>query len=85
MRMEEQPHPAREFVVRLGSRADNSLIRDLPLGSKAWLTLVVREGTAIRPAGSLRLIADDRVQILASPEDLKALTDLFAGHTKQRQ
>lgn len=77
MRMEEQPHPTHEFVVRLDSRAENSLIRDLPLGPRAWLTLVVREGTAIRPAGSLRLVADDRVQVLACPDDLKALASLF--------
>jgi cell volume regulation protein A len=77
MRLEEQPQGAHEFVVRRGSRADDSLIRELPLGESAWMTLVVRAGSAIRPAGSLRLQPDDRVLLLADPDDLKALSQLF--------
>jgi cell volume regulation protein A len=77
MRMEEE-HPNHEFVVQPGSRAESSLIRDLPLGPRAWLTLVVRDGSAIRPAGSLRLEEGDRVQVLVGPDDLDALTALFA-------
>lgn len=78
MRFEEEPQGAQELVVQRGSRADNKLIRELPLGEHAWMTLVVRAGSAIRPAGSLRLQADDRVLLLAEPADLKALAQLFA-------
>jgi cell volume regulation protein A len=78
MRLEEQPHPTREFVVQPRSRAEGSLIRELPLGPRAWVTLVVREGTPTRPGGSLQLAVNDRVQILASSEDLRVLTSLFA-------
>ena len=78
MRMEEQPHPTREFVVQPKSRAESSLIRELPLGPRAWVSLILRDGAPIRPGGSLQLAANDRVQILASPDDLKTLTSLFA-------
>ena len=79
MRLEEQPHPAREFVVRRGSRAEGSLIRNLPLGPRAWVTLVVRAGIPVRPGGSLTLEADDRVQVLSGSDDLEALATLFSN------
>jgi NhaP-type Na+/H+ and K+/H+ antiporter len=53
------------------------VVRDLPLRESAWMTLVVGAASAIRPGGSLRLQADDRVLLLADPDDLKALAQLF--------
>jgi cell volume regulation protein A len=78
LRLEQQPQGAYEFVVRHCSRADDTLIRELPLGDTAWLMLVVRGGRPIRPAGSLRLQADDRVLLLVEPEDVEPLGRLFA-------
>ena len=77
MRLEEQPQATHEFIVQAGSPAENALIRELPLEPGAWLTLVVRDGSPIRPAGSLRLETNDRVLMLASQSDRKALTQLF--------
>ena len=82
MRLEEQPHPAREFVVRRGSRAEGSLIRNLPLGPRAWVTLVVRAGIPVRPGGSLTLEADDRVQVLSGSDDLEVLATLFSNKAR---
>ena len=59
-------------------------IRDLPLGDDAWVTLVVREGAATRPGGSLELRAGDRVLLLADAEDLEPLARIFAGASEHR-
>ena len=81
IRLREEPHPAHELVVRSGSRADGRAIRDLPLGEHAWITLVVRQGAATRPSGSLELRSGDRVHLLADPAEIDALTKLFSARS----
>ncbi len=78
VRLGEEPPAAYEFEVGAGSRAAGRVIRDLPLGEHAWVTLVVREGAATRPGGSLELRAGDRVLLLADADDLEPLVRLFA-------
>lgn len=85
VRLGEEPEPAHEFEVGAGSRAAGRRIRDLPLGEHVWVTLVVRNGVATRPAGSLELRAGDRVQLLAESEDVRALTRLFTGSSESRR
>jgi cell volume regulation protein A len=77
VRLGEEPPAAHEFEVVDGSRAAGRTIRDLPLGKHAWVTLVVRGGTATRPAGSLELRAGDRVLLLAEADELESLSRLF--------
>jgi cell volume regulation protein A len=72
-----EPEAAQEFTVGAGSRAENEQLRSLPLGKNAWVTLVVRDGAAVAPKGSLQLRVGDRVALLAEPEDMPALTRLF--------
>jgi cell volume regulation protein A len=79
VRLGEEPCAAHEFEVRAGSRAAGHAIRDLPLGQHAWVTLVVRDGTATRPSGSLELQGGDCVLLLAEKADLEPLTRLFSG------
>jgi potassium/hydrogen antiporter len=79
VRLVEEPQPAHEFEVGVGSRAAGHAIRDLPLGEHAWVTLVVRDGVATRPGGSLELRAGDRVLLLAERDDLEPLSRLFTG------
>jgi cell volume regulation protein A len=79
VRLAEEPHAAHEFDVGAGSRAAGRSIRSLPLGERAWVTLVVRDGAATRPSGSLELRAGDRVLLLAERDDLERLSRLFAG------
>jgi cell volume regulation protein A len=79
VRLGEEPPAAHEFEVGADSRAVGRTIRDLPLGEQAWVTLVVRDGTATRPAGSLELRVGDRVLLLAEAEDLEPLARLFAN------
>jgi potassium/hydrogen antiporter len=83
VRLGEEPEPEHEFEVGVGSRAAGRAIRDLPLGEHAWVTLVVREGAATRPAGSLELRAGDRVLLLAEAEDLEPLERLFTGPSEK--
>jgi cell volume regulation protein A len=78
VRLGEEPPAAHEFEVGVRSRAAGRTIRDLPLGEHAWVTLVVRDGAATRPGGSLALQAGDRVLLLAEAEDLSPLARLFA-------
>jgi potassium/hydrogen antiporter len=85
VRLGEEPQPEHEFEVRAGSRAAGQTIRDLPLGEHAWVTLVVRHGSATRPAGSLELQAGDRVMLLAEVDDLEPLTQLFTGKSENRR
>ena len=85
VRLGEEPQPAHEFEVGAGSRAAGHTIRDLPLGEHAWVTLVVRDGMATRPGGSLELRAGDRVLLLAEADDLEALTRLFTGTSENRR
>jgi cell volume regulation protein A len=79
VRLGEEPPAAHEFEVRAGSRAAGHAIRELPLGEHAWVTLVVRDGTATRPGGSLELHAGDRILLLAEEHDLEPLARLFAA------
>jgi cell volume regulation protein A len=79
VRLGDEPQPAHEFEVHVGSRAAGRTIRDLPLGDHAWVTLVVRDGTPTRPSGSLELRIGDRVLLLAEANDLEPLTRLFAA------
>jgi cell volume regulation protein A len=79
VRLGEEPQAAHEFEVGTRSRAAGQSIRDLPLGEHAWITLVIRDGAATRPGGSLELRAGDRVLLLADPDKLAPLARLFAA------
>ena len=83
VRLGEEPSAAHEFEVGSGSRVIGRPIRDLPLGAQAWITLVVRDGAAIRPGGSLELRPGDRVLLLADANDLEPLSQLFARAPEQ--
>jgi cell volume regulation protein A len=73
----EEPEAAFELAVAEGSPAEGHLIKELPLGEHSWITLVVRDGAAIRPSGSLRLRAQDRLLVFAETQDRVALSSMF--------
>src|SRR5579875_1654162 len=83
VRLGQEPPAAHEFVVRAGSPAAGRAIRELPLGEHDWITLVVRDGIATRPCGSLELQPGDRVLLLAEESDLEPLTRLFTAAEEQ--
>jgi cell volume regulation protein A len=67
VRVGTEPGHVAERLVEPGSDWDGTAIADLPLPDDAWITLIVRDGAAIRPDGDLRLRAGDRVLLLAEP------------------
>jgi potassium/hydrogen antiporter len=75
--LDREPETAFETTVAEGSRAEGQEIRRLPLGEHAWITVVVRDGGAIQPTGSLKLRSGDRVLLLAELEDRPALSLVF--------
>jgi potassium/hydrogen antiporter len=67
-----------EFVVTDDAFANGRRIRELPLGERAWIGVVVRDGpVAFGPDTELR--RGDRVHVYARPEDSAALRRIFAG------
>jgi cell volume regulation protein A len=72
-----EPHGVQRFLVASGARADGSEIRDLPLGDRAWISLVIRGGAPRQARGSTELLEGDEVLVLAPPQDEKALRRLF--------
>jgi cell volume regulation protein A len=67
VRVGTEPSRVAEHRVEAGSEWDGTTIDALPLPDDAWITLVVRDGAAIKPAGHLRLQAGDRVLLLGEP------------------
>jgi potassium/hydrogen antiporter len=75
--LRKEPGGVWRFVVARGSRAVGRLIRDLPIGERAWIILVVRSGEAVRAGGSTRLEAGDEILVLADERDAAQLRRLF--------
>jgi NhaP-type Na+/H+ and K+/H+ antiporter len=54
-------------------------IRELPLGERAWIGVLVRDGRPQRIDGGVMLETGDRVHVYSQPEDVAALRRLFEG------
>ena len=68
-----------EFVIGETSFASGARIRDLPLGERAWVGVLIRDGRPHRVDGNVVLEPGDRVHVYAQPEDVDALRRIFAG------
>jgi potassium/hydrogen antiporter len=75
--LRKEPGGVWRFVVAKGARAEGVAIRDLPIGDRAWIILVVREGEAVRAGGSTVLEAGDEILVLAEERDAAPLRRLF--------
>jgi NhaP-type Na+/H+ and K+/H+ antiporter len=73
VRLRDEPRGVRRFVVADGSPADGVAIRDLPIGRRPWISLLIREGAAHQPRGSTLLEPGDEVLLLGAGDDLQAL------------
>ena len=69
----------REFVIAERSFANGKRIRELPLGERAWLGVLIRDGTPRAIDDKLVLASGDRVHVYAQPEDGAALERIFTG------
>jgi cell volume regulation protein A len=68
-----------EFAVRDDSIASGSRIRDLPLGERAWLGVLIRDGRPHEIGDDVVLEPGDRVHVYSQPEDAPALHRIFEG------
>jgi potassium/hydrogen antiporter len=75
--LRKEPGGVWRFVVSRISRAAGIAIRDLPIGDRAWIILVVREGEAVRAGGSTVLEPGDEILVLADERDATHLRRLF--------
>ncbi len=68
-----------ELVVGETSFASGARIRELPLGERAWVGVLIRDGRPQRVEGNMVLQPGDRVHVYAQPEDAAALQRIFVG------
>jgi potassium/hydrogen antiporter len=76
VRLSDEPQGVRRYVVRRGARADGAAIRDLPMGRRPWISLLIRNGAAQQARGSTVLEAGDEVLLLGADD---ALGEMFEG------
>jgi cell volume regulation protein A len=79
IRLRDEPHDVRRYVVGPRSRVIGQAIRDLPLGEETWISMVVHDGEARQARGSYRFEPGDEVHAIASARDAPALRHLFEG------
>ena len=70
-----------EFVVRDDAFASGRRIDDLPLGERAWVGVLIRDGGPQAISGAVVLRPGDRVHVYCQPDDAAALERIFAGAT----
>jgi potassium/hydrogen antiporter len=75
--LRREPRGVLRCVVSPGSRANGTRIRDLPIGERTWISLVIRDGEAIQARGSHALAPGDEVLVMSHGEDRIALRRLF--------
>src|SRR3954447_23760751 len=74
VRVGAEPAAAHEQTVAPGSSWGGGAVEALPIPDDAWVTLVVRDGSALQPTGALVLNAGDRVLVIAdNPASARAL------------
>jgi cell volume regulation protein A len=78
-RVDHDSAELREFVVGERAFATGRRIRELPLGERAWIGVLVRDGNPHRIEGGLVLEQGDRVHVYSQPEDAAALERIFQG------
>jgi len=78
-RIDHDLDEARELVVHGEATARGLAIGSLPLGERAWVGGLVRNGAAHRIADDVVLEPGDRVLVYGSPADAAALERIFSG------
>jgi potassium/hydrogen antiporter len=68
-----------EFVVGDEALAAGRRIRELPLGERAWVGVLVRDGKMLAFDGGVVLEPGDRVHVYSRSEDAAALERIFQG------
>jgi cell volume regulation protein A len=77
IRLRHEPEGVQRFLVSPGSRADGTAVGDLPLGGRAWISLIVRGERPLEARGDSMLEAGDEVLVLAEPSAHAGLRAVF--------
>ena len=67
------------MLVREEACANGRKVGELPLGERAWIGVLIRDGQPRTIADDVVLEPDDRVHVYCQPEDAAALERIFAG------
>jgi potassium/hydrogen antiporter len=78
-RVEHDTAALRRFAVQPDVYADGATVGSLPLGARAWISALVRQGAPRRIDGDTVLEAGDEVHVLCDEEDEPALRRIFEG------
>ena len=73
VRLREEPQEVGRYVVAAGSPADGVALRDLVLGERAWISLIMRDGAARQARGDSVLQAGDEVLVLGTSAHAQAV------------
>ncbi len=68
-----------EFVVRDDAFANGRKVAELPLGERAWVGVLIRDGRPQAFGPDTALEPGDRVHVYCQPADAAALERIFAG------
>jgi cell volume regulation protein A len=78
VRLRDETEGVHRFTVAPGSLADGRTLSQLDeLGEDAWVSFLVRESGLVRITGSTQLRAGDELLILAEPECIDKLAQVF--------
>jgi len=78
-RIEHESARVRRFVVRAGALAARASLDGLPLGDRAWVGVVVRDGRPLELESGTVLEPGDEVHVWSEPGDVAALHRIFEG------
>ncbi len=78
-RVDDDFAEVRAFVIGEGSLAAGRRIGELPLGERAWVGVLIRDGRPHRIDGDVVLEPGDSVHVYSQPKDVAALERIFSG------
>ncbi len=79
VRLRDEPQEVGRYVIATGSPADGVALRDLDLGERAWISLIMRDGAARQARGDSVLRAGDEVLVLGTSAHAQAV---FEGRSR---
>jgi cell volume regulation protein A len=77
IRLRTEPRVVRRYIVAPDARAAGMTIRELPIGGRTWISLIIRDGEPAQPRGSTVLEPGDELLVLTEAEDARGLRRLF--------
>lgn len=81
VRLRHEPEHVHRLTIAASAPADGRTIEQVAsLAGDLWISLVVRDSRLLPVTGRTQLHAGDEVLVLADPETLQTLNDIFGSH-----